>query len=237
MFIITAADKNYEWLLNISVAQNKARGYNPYIYDLNQTLGYGSPFLVEKEESRNSTVLEKPLANQMPYKPKLLKKAINQHASKKCIAWFDADAFAIRRFDEIDEMEDFDIGVTLRRPDESLHINRMCNGYINAGVIFIKPSLKLNAFFDRWSQETLISKFNSDQHALNVILFQYSAMLHRNVVCDVEGIRVKLFPTEDYNWYYWPMEPPRTTKIIHLKQKNKPECIETWGRRDWNKLK
>lgn len=234
MQLITAADKKFEGMLQISLKHNKYCGYDTVIYDLNNTLGYGNPFFIHPSYLRRNTILEKK-DGKSPFKPEIIKHACTTYKNEKTIVWLDADAFVIRKFDEIDAMNDFDIGVTMRTPEESNKVYNEWAGYINAGVMFFKPSDKILKFLDLWQEESLKSEFNSDQHAINKILLRYSDLSNRNCIIFADDIRVKIFMTETYNFYYWPFEPSINTKIIHLKEhRNIPECMNTWGNKYWD---
>ena len=128
----------------------------------------------------------------------------------------DADAFCINKIDELEIMEDFDIGMTLRSFSESAKNGlNIKTSYINAGVMFFRPSSKVINFIENWDNYILNSISNSDQYALNSILLEKSDLSTRNCVINVDGVRIKLFETEIYNWYYWPYPPTTNTKIIH----------------------
>jgi hypothetical protein len=225
MLIVTAADNRQKDILLLSQKNNIKVGYNNIqTYNLDGTLDFGIPFTRPLECKVNNAF------GKIPEKSLLIKDAILRNLHEPCITYMDADAFAIRNFDEIEKMDDFDLGVTLRHYNEYSIDNRDWLSYVNAGVIFIKPSQKLIKFMDRWYEGTLKLNTLSDQHGLNKILLENSNMCHRDSYVDIDGIRIKFFPTEIYNWYYWPNSPFQDTKILHLKEhKNKKECVDYWA--------
>lgn len=237
--IITAADAAMESVLQSSLKQYAVCGYSPLIYSINNSLKTvpGIPFYPDAIKSLDYSNNKLKRRGVSPYKPKVIRHAIETNLNEGMIAWLDADAFPIRRFDEIETMVDFDIGVTLRQYSEKCEIEeyREWYNYINAGVIFIRPSPAVLKFVDEWIIQTEESEFNSDQHALNKIFLRHNDMKQRNVVFSCGDIRVRLFETEVYNWHYFPYEPFHETKIVHWKEfKNCVEYALNWKDRDWS---
>lgn len=254
MKIITAANKRFEQFLNISVAKNASLGYESVIYNLDKSLNYGIPFKTKnyiKKDPLDLDIIDHPDLNRIrkkspekyeklkikekgksPYKVDVLFDAVHRYPYEKTLIWMDADAYAIRPLDEIDQDDSFDIGVTLRNNIERQSIKWHANwsAYINAGVIFLKPSMKVLNFLDIWNRETMSSFYNSDQHGLNNILFRYSKLNKIEEIIKIDDIRIKIFSTEEYNWYYWPNLPIEKTKIVHLKGNSQkdPKIFDMW---------
>ena len=219
MRIITIADKKYEKILQISMYLNSLLPYQRSVYNLNNTLDYGIPFYNDYKIKDNE--------GKIPYKPLLIEKAIEENPDEKCIAYFDADAFAIRNFDEI-EYEDFDVALTLSKPNEHDGQLKEWWGYINAGVIFIKPSIQTMKFLELWKNTIKISKYNSDQHALNLILLKHDNLIERNKTLNIDDIKIKLLETDIYNNYYKNIKENDSIKIVHYNNPNKDRfCIWT----------
>jgi len=232
MKIITAANKEFEHLLRISIKNNTLNGHDIILYDLNGTLGYGNTFTIDKYFKKMDGNLK---YGKSPYKVDIILDALSYNSDEKCIMWLDVDAFTIKPLDDIENDNTFDLAVTLRTMHEKTisafnHRDSEWCGYINAGVIFMRPSKKLIKFLIRWQYETAKSQYNSDQHALNNILLQYSTLTRHGEIIDIDGLKIKILNTEEYNWYYWPKDPLLKTKILHFKEhKKNPECLKRWG--------
>lgn len=243
MQIITASNAKYMDILRMSLYNNSLVGYQPFIYDINSTLGMGSPIKVEEP---NPAFRGRGIS---PYKPDIILDSIEKFLPHhKTIIWMDADAFAISPLDEIDEDDDFDLGVTIRTEEETKSItsktkwiknafNQKMAGnknpmrsiilhtaewraYINAGVIFVKPrknTENLIKFIHLWKKTIPELPFNSDQNALTNLLLRHSELLQPNEVFEAYGIRVKTFSTKQYNFFYENEKPLDSTKILHLK--------------------
>ena len=127
------------------------------------------------------------------HKPEIIKKT----QFEDVMVYMDADAFPISKFEEIKNY-DFDIGVTVRNKNE----NFKELGRINAGVIFFRNTKNTHKFLEEWSD--LTKKIENDQVALNSIISS-------------NKYKVVEFPTNIYNYYYFPEVPCNDVKIYHFK--------------------
>lgn len=228
LIIVTCSNEATKPLLDRSLAQNSSAGYEVCVYDINREIGIGIPFDINH---KFQTGPERK-GGKLPFKPKLIKRALVDN--RRLIAYMDADAFAIRRFDEVNT-DDYDVGVTMRRPSERGSTSwPSFYGFINAGVMFFNFTNSAFKFIDLWDAELKNSKANSDQEALNMVVLQATDLTEYNKVFVWNGIRIKVFKCEDYNFYYWPQEPLPTTKIVHCKT-DRRDAMDDWGVRDWSK--
>ena len=225
--IVTCCNSNMLPILKTSKSQNEAIGYEVCVYDINGEIGFGTRF---ESDFNFKKSLERD-TGKLPFKPKLVRKALQDH--QQFITYMDADAFAIRRFDEVNT-GDYDVGVTMRRPEErgatywpSLY------GFLNAGVLFFNHTPGAFRFIDLWDRELENSKANSDQEALNMVVLQATDLIEYDKIFVWNGIRIKVFRCDYYNFYYWPQEPLSGTKIVHCKT-DKRMAMEDWGTRKWN---
>lgn len=257
MIIITASNKKYEPILVASLYNNNQLGYNPLIYNLNSTLNYGIPITVDEEYDPRKKKL-----GMSPYKPQIIIDTIKNNPDEKTFIWMDADAFAIDHLDDIEHDDNFDLGVVIRpayeidnkikmaerfkrylsnwnspyKPPEAflsyIHAAEW-SGYINAGIIFIKPTKnreKVIEFLKLWEKTVPDLPFNSDQHALTNIILPYNNLLEPNQIFDIFGIKVKTFTTHEYNFFHFDQPLAENTKIVHLKShfKNKKNHDKWW---------
>lgn len=212
------------------MAQNKKRGYDTYVYDLGG-LGFGEPFDVQ--ESFDLTMDR--TFSKSPYKPFIIRKALQD--TKGFVAWLDADAMAIRKFDEV-ESDDYDIGVTMRRPHERGGTEYPeYSGYANAGVMFFNYNERTMNFIDAWIRTLPHTYTQSDQQALVKLCLECTdfSEYDKVFVHPRYGTRIKVFKCDEYNFYYYPETPFPTTKIVHLKGEKSQmiNAIRDWGSREW----
>lgn len=167
------------------------------MYDLGE-LGFGTPMKVDHE-----TFVElgyyKVMNPDSGWCSRALHKPDVVQRTQFCgvMAYMDADAFPVSRFDEVEEI-DFDIGVTVR--DKTEEYGRL--GRINAGVMFFRNTAGMHEFVEQWRQAT--TELGNDQVALNQII-------------DTGRYKVAEFPTRIYNYYYFPKKPGPEVKIYHFK--------------------
>lgn len=191
--IVTACNKRYEVFLNVLEKQSAKLGYDLSLYNLGD-LDRGIPAYVKDELFNSSGKYHRMHGDwwtKALHKPKIIEQSLRDRP----IAYLDADAFPIRRFDEIWD-SDFDIAVTTRTDEENIHIF----GPINAGVIFFNPSAK--PIVKQWLN--LTEKMGNDQLAL------------AEIIKNPEFI-VKKIPAMIYNYYKFPARPPHNTAIYHFK--------------------
>jgi galactosyl transferase GMA12/MNN10 family/Nucleotide-diphospho-sugar transferase len=228
--IITACNGAMADILKISLLQNRDQGYSVHVFDLNGELGKGERFDYPMPAPENGKLVAERLHGKLPCKPIIIRKALAQF--RQFIAFMDADAFAIRRFDEVNT-GDYDVGVTMRRRAErGATAWPLLYGFVNTGVVFFNHTAGAFQFLDEWDKALENSTADSDQEALNMVVLQATDLTEYDKVFVWKGIRIKIFRCDDYNFYYWPQEPLPNTKIVHCKT-NVREAIEDWGNRDW----
>jgi len=128
---------------------------------------------------------------------------------------------------------DYDVGVTMRRKEERGATQWPTHyGFLNAGVLFFNHTPAAFRFIDLWEDEIKNTRSQSDQEALNLVILQATDLTEYNKVFNWNGIRIKIFRCDDYNFFYWPQEPMPETKIVHCKG-DKREALKDWGTRKW----
>ena len=194
MKIVTSANKKFEPYLNVLQSQCDKLGYTLQVFDLGG-LGYGEPATVTDENFQNHGwyhEMHGDWKTRALHKPSIIAEALDQEP----VAYLDADAFPVAKFDEIWEY-DFDIGVTERCADET---DTKILGPINAGVLFFKPTAK--AAVAAWQR--LTEQTGNDQRAMCLLLQN-------------PEFNFKRFPAKIYNYYRFPAQPDESTKIYHFK--------------------
>lgn len=149
------------------------------------------------------------------------------HFAKKYkdnFVFLDGDACVINRFDEL-FVDNFDIGVTLRRKSEINLKFGDCTA-LNSGVIFFFGGVNKNEkFIKLWVKKTLsIKEPWVEQTALSRMLLEVDPYIFEDYYKEValgsnnEQINVKVLPCEIYN-YNWIEEgfDPKKIKILHFK--------------------
>ena len=195
MQLVTAANAPFVRYLTNLETQCQRLGYPLQVYDLGG-LGRGTPAIVDHPTFHTHGhyhQMHGDWHSKALHKPTVVQAAL----ADQPLAYLDADACPVQRFDEVWESE-FDIGVTVRDPQEP-HSQTL--GEINAGVIFFRPSVK--PFLPRWI--ALTEELRNDQLALNAWIRE-------------PGLCVRRFPTRIYNYYYFPETPGPNVKIYHFKQ-------------------
>ena len=177
-------------------------GYNTLVYDLG-TLGLGKPFPI-KNVTSNAV-----------FKPEMIKTCMEKY--NDIIVYIDADAQLCDSIDEIAE-GDYDIGVTLRDAAEIdtdwFRDNYEWTKYINAGIMFFKPTDATKEFIELWQKIT--EEFGDDQLALNKLACPDDYPEAGSIVA-MNGVRVKFFPCKQYNYYYFNEGLEDNIKIMHFK--------------------
>jgi len=220
MKVITAADGAYRDMVLASIEQNKKFGYETIVYDLGG-LGFGKPWDIQPamEHIRNTdTPYTGTHMMKAPFKPHVILDALVSNPYEQRLVWIDADAFIIKAIHHIMFWEGLNIAVTMRRPTENVEsANRMFDGYINSGVIFLKNNQKTRDFIQLWIDTWPTAPTLVDQEALNMALHA-DKMKERNAIYDIDGVKVLVLTTEEYNNYYLPHELPQAnTKVLHFK--------------------
>lgn len=196
MIIITGADKKYEGAIQKWVESVEELGYKYQVYDLGG-LGFGKKFDKQKGDFNKSKGVVK-----CSFKPLMIADAIQNHSK---VLYLDADALLQ---DGLNIDWDFDIGATVRRPQElKRYEHRKTHGRFNAGVIFIKDTAK--EFVGNWIERT--AKCGIEQQAYNEQL-------------KVTDLKVKELPTDIYNNYYFD-GTQKEAKIIHYKGQHQSRIL------------
>lgn len=224
--IVTCANGAFADMVKTSTANNTKLGYKVRTYDLNGELGFGKRF--------NTGFIPIPgperLRGRLPIKPLIIKQGLEDGGVPIC--YMDADAFAIRRFDAVGF--DFDIAVTMRRPEERGATKwPTFYGFANAGVMFFNHTPAAFEFIEMWIREIEMTVSMSDQEALNRLVLQATDFTEYNKVFRLGNIRIKVLRCDEYNFYYWPQEPLPETCILHAKT-DRREAFEDWSTRDWS---
>lgn len=207
MKIITASNGKMNEILDVALAMNRRLGYVPQI-------------ITPPKEYDDYTFGEWPerIRGKSPYKPEIILKAV-QNTSHP-IAWLDADAFCVKPIEPAFD-HDFDIAVTVRRRGEIKHIEHHPQyGYINAGVLFFKPSSRTVKLLRQWIARVKETESRSDQEALTTLLRESDELTKGNKTFrhQSSGAVVHTFTTDEYNWFYWPESVPETARILHMKR-------------------
>lgn len=198
MLIISGANYRFKFFAKKLKNQCEKLKYDYKIYDLGG-LGFGENFQIDDYNFKTFGYYE--VVNESTgwcsralHKPELILKSNYQGT----IAYMDADAMPVQRFDEI-ENYNYDIGITVRGPSETC----LKLGRINAGVVFIKNTSKKEQFLEEWRRLTI--ELKNDQIALN------------RIVENNKKYNIKEFPASIYNYYYFPKNPSKKVKIYHFK--------------------
>jgi hypothetical protein len=185
MRIVSAGDFHVKHFLNNLSESLSSIGCELTVFDLGG-LDFGIPYHVENVKST------------CMHKPQMIMKALDLF-NDKWIVYLDADTMMLSPINEIQE-GDYDVGVTLRRPDEKISRDW---GRINAGVIFFNNNANTRKFVVDWDKKT--QQLGDDQAALNEIFESKN-----------KQVRFKTFPTDVYNFYYF-NETFNLAKILHFK--------------------
>jgi hypothetical protein len=213
MLILTAGDKRYSQIAAYAVAKAEALGYRTVAYDLGG-LGFGVEWKVRDRSFQKHgyyAEFEDHFFSTARHKPGVIEHCLRTKST--FVVYCDADAVVIRNIDEV--AGDYDVGVTLRRPeefgDDVPERIRTYRGRINAGVLFFNYGKAALRFLALWKKA--MQKWPDDQWALNEMLCPNLAappQMYR-------GIRIRTFPSDQYNYCYFPEEPPVNAKILHYR--------------------
>lgn len=195
--LLIAGDKNFSHYVETGVSYMEKLNYPILVYNLGG-LGYG------KEFKTNLTISSK-----IPLKPHIICDALNQITEDDFLVWIDADAIIYDSIDEI--IDNYDLGVTVRLPKLVENSNP-----INAGVVVVRKNKASLNFIHRWMIES--EKEGDDQDALNKLCMVNST--DRNSIVARPNLKIKVFPCEIYNNFYFAKKPGRwPAKIKHFKSK------------------
>lgn len=191
--------------------------YKTEVYDLGN-LGIGEPFHINDENFTQKgyyTEIQNGYRSKSLFKPDIIRKCLQKH--HEFTVYMDGDALLQDRIDEV-ATNDYDIGVTLRRVDEienewhkkNIDIVR----FVNAGVLFFNPTKETFNFLDLWTEK--IKEVHNDQMALNQLVCpeKYPELLS---VHNINGVKIKFFSGNHYNFYYFDESLSPNMKILHFK--------------------
>jgi hypothetical protein len=199
MEFILAANGLHKEFATQCVKSLDALGYKWTMFDLGG-LGFGQLFPIQDKtflsHGHYQTCFKRRPSRAL-HKPQIIADFLDSQFpddNNALVVYLDTDTIIRQRIDEI--IGDYDIGVTVRRSNEW-----ELEGRINAGVLFLRSTVKTRNFVRQWIAET--QHLGNDQEALNSLLPKQSCTIAE-------------FPTDIYNWYYFP-NPPPTAKILHYK--------------------
>jgi hypothetical protein len=209
---------SFKGVINETVRQAEKFGYTPVVYDLG-SLGMGELFQVNDEVfAEKGYYAEEPqngYKSKSLFKPEMVRDCLSRH--RDLTVYMDGDATLYDRIDEV-AGDDYDVGVTLRKSSEMQgewyeeHFEIV--KYVNAGVIFFNPTEATFGFLDKWEQATI--EVGNDQWALNKLTSPEACPEPYSVVV-MNGVRIKYFPCEHYNYYYFDEGLVQNIKIMHFK--------------------
>ena len=209
---------SFKGVIKASMEQAGRCGYKTVVYDLGN-LGMGEPYIVEDKTFAKKGFYEKEVMSgyksKSLFKPAIVKLSMERHDD--IVVYLDGDAQLNGCIDEVDT-DDYDIGVTLRDSSElesgwhQAHIDIV--KFINAGVIFFRPTSVTNAFVDTW--KNLTDEIGNDQMALNKLTCPEEYPKAWSVQT-IDGVRIKYFPCKQYNFYYFEDGLVPDIKIMHFK--------------------
>lgn len=232
MIILTAANsdvakddtgklyKNFSFrgVIQKTIKKSEECGYKVVVYDLG-SLGIGKSYHIIDETFMNNGFYKKEIRkgykSKSLFKPEIVKKCMEEH--NEFMVYLDGDAQLCSNLDEVDS-DEFDIGVTLRDPYEFTsdwykeHIDIV--RYVNAGVIFFRPTTATKIFIDKWQK--LTEDVGNDQKALNQLVCPEYYPKYGSVVV-IDGVRIKYFSGKQYNYYYFERGIVPNIKIMHFK--------------------
>ncbi len=209
---------SFSGVIKETIRQAEKFGYKPVVYDLG-SLGIGEPFHIEDkvfaEKGYYSTETQKGYKSKSLFKPEMVMDCLTKH--KDFTAYLDGDATLYGSIDEV-VGDDYDIGVTLRKASEmegewyEKHIDII--KFVNAGVIFFNPTRATFEFLDKWHQVT--HEVGNDQRALNQLVCPEKCPQPHSIHV-MNGVRIKYFPCEQYNYYLFNQGLEPDIKILHFK--------------------
>jgi len=215
MKIVTAANWRMRQYAKSCLKSAKRFHYDIAIYDLGK-LGFGCPFDVENESFQENGYYRKVRPGRFSvadHKPQLIRNCLEEYG--EFIVYLDADTIINHRIDEA--LGDYDVGLTVRPEWENKFREKntrrsvgalgmdaedflLYDNYINGGVMFFNHTENAYRFIDEWESEMV--KIPEDQGALNSMLKAHFPLKSGQTVVH-NGIRIRLFGTIEYNYYYF----------------------------------
>jgi len=174
---------------------------------------YSTPEEIEEARQREQNYAQKPFC---------LLDCLERCQSR--LVYLDGDAFLVSRIDDLLQ-DDFDVGVTLRRPDEIVNERNRCQ-VLNAGVLFFNGTVdRTEAFLSGWIRRMNSTyEYLAEQTALTRIIEEacpgiFESCYNRGVIeLQQKRASVVVLPCERYN-FNWIEEGVDTekTSIVHFK--------------------
>jgi len=232
MIILTAANadiakddfgrvyKNFSFrgVIHETIKKAKEFGYKPVVYDLG-SLGMGKRFHIKDElfgaKGYYKKEVKKGYKSKSLFKPEIVKICMEEY--NDFTVYLDGDAQLCANIDDIVD-DDYDIGVTLRDPSELAgawyeeHFDIV--KYVNAGVIFFKPTPAAKKFLNVW--HVITESIGNDQQVLNKLTCPDTYPKPYSIMT-INEIRIKYFPCMQYNYYYFERGLAPNIKIMHFK--------------------
>lgn len=213
------AYKNFSFRSVIQDTVNKANelGYTPVVYDMGN-LGIGELFILNN------------VTTNALFKPVIVKHCMETNEDD-IFVYLDGDAQLYNAIDEVAE-GDYDIGVTLRtfsEIDNEWHLqNFEWIKYLNAGVMIFKHTKATKQFINIWHK--LTEEVGDDQLALNKLACP-DEYPEAGSILEIDGVRFKYFPCQQYNYYHFEDHLEDNIKILHFKGIVRHFYPFTWRKR------
>ena len=195
------------------IYNNPFKPYTKMAEKLNQSAkdnGYECTIYPATKEEVGAVKLFGKLYIKCAGRPMFVKEVLDK--TKDDLVWMDLDCVIQKPLGEV--LNDCDVAVTLRRIEDRTSQFMEKFKFINSGVMFFKNNDKSRKFCDLWLEN--IGKDECDQDGINNILLKYSKLETYGEIIDVEGIKVKILPCEEYNFFYFP-EDSSKARVLHYK--------------------
>jgi len=126
------------------------------------------------------------------WKPEVIRWGLEDTEEDEILCWLDADTYLLRPFDDFG---DFDVALTkgFRR------IEYRSFYYLNAGVIFARPTPAAKHFFHKWMRQQARKYHKNDEGNLKIIIDRYCESIDDIEELMVEETLVKILPATTYN--------------------------------------
>ncbi len=173
-------------------------------------LGYDCTIYPATKEDVGACELYNKLYIKNANRPTFIKKVLNN--IKDDIVWMDLDCVMQKPLGDV--LMDCDVAVTLRKIEDRNSQFMEKFKFINSGVMFFKNNGSAKRFCDLWQSN--ITGEDCDQDGLNNLLLKYSKLERYGEVVDVEEVKVKILPCEEYNFFYFP-EDSSQARVLHYK--------------------
>jgi hypothetical protein len=221
MKIVTGATRDFENYVKRLRKDIDRLGYELKVYDYDGEVD-GEYFPLDfikpnKEELYRAKI---------PMKPFIILDML--YKTGEPFVYMDCDVEILEDFSEV-MTSDYDIGVCIHKKkyhDGSVMNNPYPNisGYLNAGIIYVNNTSNTKYFIRKWLMSYVGSEKGSDQEALTRLMEGCSWEPYDIHVID--GIRIKMFPSEIYNFTFLKEEDMKEAKVLHYVGMNRPKLNE-----------